>query len=67
MDFFINVDKIDTMNLRIFHELTTTQVTKLQFLQHLKLLPTKSSDDQSCKKNATNGTLPIEEKRQMKV
>ena len=41
-------------NLRMLHELTTTQFNTIQFLQHLKLLPTKPSDKDSCKQTCDN-------------
>ncbi|CAF1187958.1 unnamed protein product [Rotaria sordida] len=49
MTMLIGIDEIDVMNLREFHEFTITQFDTIQILQHLKLLPTKPSNDQSCK------------------
>lgn len=54
---FIDVDEIDTMNLRTLHELTTTQFNAIQFLQHLKLLPKTPSDENSCKSKCNNWYL----------
>jgi len=46
---FIYVDDIDTTNLRRLYDLTSTYFNTIQFLQHLKLSPTKSNDKDSCK------------------
>jgi len=54
---FIDVDEIDTMNLRTLHDLTSTDFNTIQFLQHLKLLPTKPSDQDSCKKKCNDWYL----------
>ena len=64
---FIDVDEIDTMNLRNLHDLTSTRFNTIQFLQHLKLLPTKPWTGESCPKNATTGISPTLKIEEMKV
>ncbi|CAM2727345.1 unnamed protein product [Rotaria socialis] len=63
MATFIDIEDIDTMNLRIFHELIITQFNIIQFLQHLQLLPTKTKDTGSCNKKCNDWYLTYVEKR----
>ncbi|CAF4302157.1 unnamed protein product, partial [Rotaria sordida] len=52
---FIDVEDIDTMNLRTLHLLTTNDYETIQCLQHLKLLPTKPV--KRCSNNCNNWYL----------
>jgi len=60
---FIDVDEIDTMNLRTLHDLTSTHFNTIQFLQHLKLLPTKPRTGESCPKKCNDWYLAYSQNR----
>ena len=57
MATFVDVEDIDTMNLRLLHGLTVTLESTIKFLQHLKLLQTKPSDKDSCPKQCNDWYL----------
>ncbi|CAF1443342.1 unnamed protein product [Rotaria magnacalcarata] len=63
MTTFIDVEDIDTMNLRMFHELTIIEFNIIQFLQHLQLLPTKPKDTDGCNKKCNDWYRAYVEKR----
>jgi hypothetical protein len=54
MNININLDDIDKINSTKLRELPATTESTIQLLRHLKLLPTKVNDNESCPKDCND-------------